>query len=271
MKRTYRDLLILVTAFGIVWLVFSQYNGFFHKGDSIVPEATQEKLAETLKEIVFKKFDTLDNPVVRNSMDSIMQRLRTGLDSLNDDLQIHLLNHDEVNAFATLKGDIFVFSGLIKFSDSPEMLASVLAHEIGHIVNGHYVKRLSREVGINVVFSVMTGGDPATVSELSKTLFSLKFDRDEERAADEFASDLLLKSGINPSVSTQFFLKLQREYIENNSMAPEVFMTHPDIRTRIEQTSAYTVPPDFIEKHFTLDWEATLRALDTDTLTDRRQ
>ena len=262
MKRTYRDLLILAGAFGIIWLVFTFYNDFITPGVELVPENKQVKLAQALRKLVFTEFDTLDNPIVESSIDTIVNRLRSSLDSLDDDLNIFILDHEEVNAFATLKGDIFIFSGLIRFAESPEMLASVLAHEIGHIVNEHYVDRLSREVGISVVFSIMTGGDPSTVGELSKTLFSLTFSRDEEREADEFASDLLIKAGINPANSTRFFLKLQREEIGDFPEEMELFMTHPDIKERIEQTSSFKAPSDFVEKPFDLDWEKVLDALD---------
>jgi predicted Zn-dependent protease len=261
MKRSYRDLLILAGVFVLIWVIFSQYNDFIRTDEHLISKKNQVRLADNLREMVFNRYDTLRSEVVRNSMDSIVSRLKTGLDSIDYEFNVYILHDTTINAFATLQGDIYVFSGLIGFSDSPEMLASVIAHEMGHIVNDHYVERLTRELGINVVFTILTGGDASTVGELSKSLFSLTFSRDEEREADRFASDLLLKTGINPSYSTQFFLKLQREEVHDFSEAMEIFMTHPDLKERIEQTASVTTPEDFDEVRFDLDWDEVLSEL----------
>lgn len=261
MKRIYRDLLILAGAFVLVWLIFYQYNGFIRTDEHLISEKNQVKLAESLREMVFNRYDTVTSEIVRSSMDSIVSRLKTGLDSLDYEFNVYILHDTTINAFATLQGDIYVFSGLISFSDSPEMLASVIAHEMGHIVNDHYVERLTRELGINVVFTILTGGDASTIGELSKSLFSLTFSRDEEREADRFASDLLLKTGINPARSTQFFLKLQREEVHAFSEAMEVFMTHPDLKERIEQTASIKAPEDFVEVPFNLNWKEVIDEL----------
>jgi predicted Zn-dependent protease len=262
MKRTYRDLLLLLGAFAIVWLVFTVFNDYLVPKPKIVTEGTQEKLARNLRTLVFDRYDTLDNQIVNSGMDSIVNRLKPHLDSLGYDFNIYILDDPTINAFTTLQGDIFIFRGLITFSDSPEMLASVIAHEMGHLIHDHYVERLSREVGINVIFTILTGGDASTIGELGKSVFSLQFSREEEREADEFASDLLLKSGISPARSTQFFLKLQREDINNFSEAMEVFTTHPDVKERIESAARFDVPEDFTEQPFDIDWESILSEIE---------
>lgn len=261
MKRIYRDLLILAGAFVIVWLVFMRFGDLVTPKIPLVNDNNQEKLAEMLREMVFNRYDTINNEIVNTAIDSIKMRLEASLHDTDQEFTIYILDDTTVNAFATLQGDIFIFSGLITFSDSPEMLASVIAHEMGHIVHDHYIQRLSREVGISVVFTILTGGDASTVGELGKSLFSLSFSREEEREADKFASDLLLRSGINPARSTQFFLKLQREGIGNFTEAMEVFMTHPDMKERIEQTAEFTAPFDFTEHPIELDWEKVIGKL----------
>jgi predicted Zn-dependent protease len=259
MKRIYRDLLILVGAFLAVWVVFILSNDYFTPKTPVASDSLQEKVAGNLRTLIFNRYDTLDNQVVTGSVDTIVERLKTGLDSTDQHFNIYILDDTTINAFATLEGDIFIFSGLIRFSDSPEMLASVIAHEMGHIVHDHYVERLSREIGINVVFTILTGGDASTIGELSKSLFSLRFSRDEEREADYFASELLLKTGISPANSTRFFLKLQREEVYQFSEALEAFTTHPDMKERIEHAANFTIPEDFEERLIELDWEAVLR------------
>ena len=73
-----------------------------------------------------------------------------------------------VNAFATLNGQIFVYSGLVEFVSGPEELASILAHEIGHHENGDLIDRLVKELGLNVLMAILTGGDAVMTSFIIK-------------------------------------------------------------------------------------------------------
>jgi len=153
-----------------------------------------------------------------------------------------------------LGGNIFIFSGLFDFVQSPEELSVVLAHEIGHVEHRHVVDKLIQQLGFEVMFSIVTGSDPLLVSEVSKLLVTTSFDRRKEREADDFALALSEKSEINPRRLAQFFLKVDRKQSEVMDKL-EIVMTHPHSKSRIKAASDYELSDDFEERPFDLDWE----------------
>src|SRR5690606_24136018 len=106
--------------------------------------------------------------------------------------------NESVNAFALPGGNIVILSGLLEFSENPEEVAAVLAHEMAHVEKRHVVDRLLKEFGMQVVFGVLTGGDLVVLSEISRTVTSTFFDRRQEEEADEFALELLHRCNISP-------------------------------------------------------------------------
>jgi predicted Zn-dependent protease len=96
-----------------------------------------------------------------------------------------------VNAMATLGGNVVFYRGLIERLASEDAVATVLAHEIAHAKLRHPASALGRGVAVGVVLSVVSsgmgrsvGGDPV---QLAGMLPLLKYNRDQERAADEEA------------------------------------------------------------------------------------
>lgn len=165
-----------------------------------------------------------------------------------------------MNAFTIPGGNIYVFKGLISFCDSPEQLAAVLAHEMGHVEKRHTVDRLVREFGLSILFSIMTGGDSVLLSDVYQTLISTGFSRSQEKEADQFALELLEDANISPKSIASFFRKLNRENLAYNEKI-ELIMTHPHNNARIKASLAYEVDVDFKEIPLDLNWEKIKRAL----------
>jgi beta-barrel assembly-enhancing protease len=75
-----------------------------------------------------------------------------------DSLKVHIVEKDEVNAFALPNNHLVVYTGLITDCKKQEALQGVLGHEIAHIEKNHVMKKLSKEVGLSVLLSATTGG-----------------------------------------------------------------------------------------------------------------
>jgi predicted Zn-dependent protease len=121
---------------------------------------------------------------------AVSKRLKQQIPASAYDYNIIVLDDTQVNAFTIPGGNIYVFKGLISFCDSPEQLAAVLAHEMGHVEKRHTVNRLVREFGLSILFSIITGGDGVLLSDLYQTLISTGFSRSQEKEADQFALEL---------------------------------------------------------------------------------
>jgi predicted Zn-dependent protease len=127
--------------------------------------------------------------------------------------KILVVNDDRLNAFVIDRRHIFLHSGLILRSKTPEMLQSVIAHEAAHIANGHIARRrqalqLTRNAAnFGTALAVAVGaasgsGQAATGIALgirgSATRKFLSHSRAEESSADQSALGYMVRSGINP-------------------------------------------------------------------------
>ncbi|MEO9870812.1 M48 family metallopeptidase [Ekhidna sp.] len=252
--KIWRELLILVLVFGLIWLAFTWRPLSLPGTDLRLSKDREKDLAELIMDDLEDAYEFYDDSVVNKFITPITTRL---LDSLKDQQYVykfHLIESPEINAFATIDGHVYVFSGLVKFVDNPEQLAGILAHEIGHHENGDLVDRLMKELGLSVLAAVLTGGDAVMISEISKLLISSGFDRKQEREADDFAYELMVKSQINPSRLAHFFTKLKAEE-KTYPDDLEIIMTHPNSKNRIEGALSYPLPVEFEERKFDLDWE----------------
>ena len=198
------------------------------------------------------------NPLTNKTIDSMMwavsKRLLEQIPTSEYDYNITILDNPQINAFTIPGGNIYVFSGLISFCDSPEQLAAVLAHEMGHVEKRHTVDRLAREFGLSVLFSIMAGGDTVLLSDLYQTLISSGFSRSQEKEADQFALNLLEDASISPKSIASFFRKLKRENLAYDEKI-ELVMTHPHNNSRIKASLNHEVDDTFDEIPFELNWE----------------
>lgn len=188
----------------------------------------------------------------RNSTNSNTQKAYTSLDRIVNRVltsgevkyqqefpwSVKIIRDDEtLNAFASPGGQIYVFTGLIKYLEDEDHLAGVLAHEIAHADKRHSVKQLQRDYGIALLLTVALGNNPSTLkqiaAQLSGSLAGLKFSRDAETEADEASVAYL--GGTNHYAcdgAAGFFVKMEQE--QQQGAPPEFLSTHPSPENRIQ-------------------------------------
>ena len=104
-------------------------------------------------------------------------------------LRVRVLDHPMVNAFALPGGQVVVFRGLLRAAESPEEVAGVLAHEIGHVVARDPTRLTLRSAGTAGLLGLLLGdftGATATVA-VSEAMLRSGYQREAEAAADSFA------------------------------------------------------------------------------------
>ncbi|MEN8157984.1 MAG: M48 family metallopeptidase [Bacteroidota bacterium] len=247
-----RDLLILLGVFGLIWLAASMFN--FPEDPQLISIEKEEKLGEAYVDLILLNpmFGELENEHVDSAVRVIGDRLEEGLDHSEYNYRFLVFDSEMINAFTVPGGNILISSGLIEFCDSPEELASVMAHEMGHVEERHVVSRLIKELGIEI----LTSGDQFVLGEVTGMLTSTSFDRKQEEAADLFAAQLLERSSIEPRTLATFFRKLEEE-VDNELMENfEIVSTHPNFRSRIREALSYVPGDEFEAIPIELDWEA---------------
>lgn len=147
------------------------------------------------------------------------------------------------NAFALPDGSIVITRSMLDLIQSPEELAGVIAHEIGHIDERHVMANVIRNVGVGVFFDVVFGGAGAgqAVALASVNLASLSYSRGDETEADERGFDFMDAAGLNPGASGALFARLA-DMEGAGGDAPDILQSHPATRARAQAAEARAHP-----------------------------
>lgn len=255
---TLRDLLVLVLIGGALFLGGYLLVRELQKRDvglsydfSIEQE---EDLGNLFKDIIWDEYPVIENNAADTALQTITRRLVDQLDSSKYKYQFTIIKSKEINAFTIPGGNIFIFSGLIEMTESPEELAAVLAHEIGHAEKRHVVSKLVKQLSMTAIIGILSGGDPSMLMQVLKDVVGNTFDRGQEEEADRFALELLEKSSISPKSLARFFERLNENNLDYDKNL-EILMTHPHNDNRINEVRKYKIKNNFEAKAFDLDWE----------------
>jgi beta-barrel assembly-enhancing protease len=240
MKKTIFQGSITVLLFFGTWFALTQIDWIKIFKVEKVTDKTEQKLGDLLLE-VFKKSDKeIKNVYVINSVDSIVTQICKENKIDRAKLKIHIINKDEINAFALPGGHLIIYSGLILNTDNQEEITGVICHEIAHIELNHVMKKLVKEIGLSVLISMTTGNSGGEIiKETAKMLSSSAFDRSLEKEADIKAVDYMIKANVNPEPFANFLYKLSEKEHEVTKYMTWI-STHPDSKERAEYIVEYS-------------------------------
>ncbi|MFC4215079.1 M48 family metallopeptidase [Pseudophaeobacter arcticus] len=161
-----------------------------------------------------------------------------------DRIPVFIYEVDPVNGLAAPDGRIFITRGFYRKYQSGEVtdaeLASVIAHELGHVALGHAQKRVIDFSGQNALrtalMMILGRYIPIVgpwIAGLLANLLAARLSRSDEYEADEYAAALLTKSGIGLEPQKSLFRKLEALTQARAGMAPAWLMSHPKTQERI--------------------------------------
>jgi len=156
---------------------------------------------------------------------------------------VAILDSQEINAFATSGGHIFVTRGLIACAESEDALAGVIAHEIAHIQLQHGLKAIknsrinqalvqtgSAAVQESLNLGELTSVFTESIGEIVTTMVISGYSQTQEFEADNTALSLLADSGYDPAGLMMMLRTLERNYTGSGSGFGK---THPSPKDRI--------------------------------------
>jgi len=155
--------------------------------------------------------------------------------------EVKVFASNDVNAFALPGGKIGVYTGLLKITETPDQLASVIGHEIAHVIAGHSNERVSQQqvtsVGLTMA-QVLVGGGVAGGTVMSALGAGaqygvlLPFSRAHESEADLLGLDYMAAAGFDPRAAVQLWRNMAKA---GGQKPPEFASSHPSDETRIRQ------------------------------------
>ncbi len=191
----------------------------------------------TAKELDAKS-TVLADPVLKKLSD----KMATALDLPR--IKVHIYEIEPVNGLAAPDGRIFITRGFYKKfragDVTAEELASVIAHELGHVALGHSRRRMIDFSGQNAMrtalamvlgrFIPFVG---VWIANMLTTLLAARLSRSDEYEADAYAAALLTKAGIGVAPQISLFKKLEALTQSNHGTAPAWLLSHPKTEERI--------------------------------------
>ena len=164
---------------------------------------------------------------------------------LPEAVEVAVLKSSLPNAFSLPGRQIVVTSAMLAEVDSPEQLAAVLAHEMGHLTERHSLKRMIRAYGLGLFFKLVAGRGELfnSLGGFGDVLVENKFSREDEALADRLAVERLAAASLNPASLADLFVKFRTK--EGKALGKlgtfpvwEYLSDHPDFDKRIAEIRA---------------------------------
>lgn len=228
----------------------SQLPNLGDAGGGALSPAEEQQLAQKFMRAVRQSFTLLDDPLANSYLQDLADRLLSQLSGHNQDISVFIIDDPTINAFAGPGGHIGIHTGLILTARTEGELASVLAHEIAHVVQRHLMRRFEtgkrqslQNMGA-LIAAILLGGSNSQATEaiLTSTVAGsieqqLAYSRSHEQEADRIGLELLASADYDPRDMVSFFSILQKQQRIGQSKAPEFVRTHPLTTSRIADTT----------------------------------
>jgi predicted Zn-dependent protease len=204
------------------------------EGERALGEVTLNQIRSALDQTGLNPVPVCDNPEGLAALAKMESRLQDALPEMQT-LTVSVLDHEMINAFALPGNYIVFFRGLIEKAQTPEEVAAVFAHEIGHVVSRDPTRHALRSAGslgvLGLIFGDFAGG--AVVLLLAERLIEAQYSQDAESQADAFAHAVLLDARIAPSALATMFDRFRTLGGDAGSFVAH-FLSHPSLGDRIQ-------------------------------------
>lgn len=253
--------------------------------------AAERKLGERIAQLIYRDPDYLDDPALGDYLRAIWRPLVAAARERGDlapelaerfAWELMLSRDASINAFALPGGYLGVHLGLIAGVDTPDQLASVLAHELSHVSQRHISRLLAKQdqqaplmlgamilgalaasasKNADIVQAAVVGGQAVAAQT------QLNFSRDMEREADRIGYGILSSAGFDGLGFTEMFSKLQQASRLNDDGSFPYLRSHPlttermaDMKLRHAQHADDKVAPATPGPAVSAQWHALMSA-----------
>lgn len=231
------------------------------EGEKALGDATLEQIRSALSDNAYLPMAYCNTRAGVAALDRMTERLAGDLD-LPYPINLHVLDSDLINAFALPGGHVVLFRGLIDAAETPEEVAAVYAHELGHVANRDPTRSALRSAGSIGVIGLLLGdfAGGTVVLFLTERLIDANYSQAAEAGADAFAHDLLIRHRIRPDALATMFQRLKDKYGDSEGITAH-FAAHPRLGDRIEAArlaaGRLTDPPEPLLTE--AEWQAMQR------------
>lgn len=218
----------------------TEYNIATGKEEAIYYSYNTDKevqMGQNIDRQIREKYKFADDPLVQKRVEDIGKKIAAVCDRKEIDYHFQALEDEEINAVSLPGGFIYVNKGLIDKVASDDELACVLAHEVGHVVARHSIKKLQAITGYSIL-RILTASIPQTsqvgsAADIAFTELILGYGREDELLADQLGTRYAKLAGYNPRAMITFLERLDDINKRKPPRPKTYFKTHPYVPDRI--------------------------------------
>lgn len=216
---------------------FAQFNFDFTLKD-------EKELGRKLAVLIRTRVPLVEDPYIVNYCRKVVKRLVAVMPPQPFDIDVNVIRHSAVNAFAAPAGHVFIHTGLLLNFDSESEVAGVLAHELAHVSQRHIAHKVERTQTLSILSllgalaGMFVGGEVGEGmimgSQAASASAQLKYSREDETEADRIGMNYLVSAGYPAQGLLDSFKKIQKlSWLGGGNTIPTYLSTHPGIDVRI--------------------------------------
>lgn len=211
-----------------------------------LPDAARVRLGQQVVTSMTSQRRVCHTPEGRAALDKMTARL-SAVSGAKRPFNVVVVDWDLLNAFAAPGSQILLTRELINGAKTPDEVAGVLAHEMGHGLELHPETGIVRAIGMSAAIELMTGGSSGTLANAGAFLAQLSYTRQAEREADDHALRILKEAKISSKGLGEFFERIAKLEDDEDNDKKSGTKTSDQSKPDKEKTSAKN---DSFSKYF---------------------
>jgi metalloendopeptidase OMA1, mitochondrial len=212
----------------------------------LIPLSQEIELGKQAYQQTLKDQKDSENTHLNHVLRRVGQRIAAVSDMPNLEWEFRLIESEVKNAFALPGGKVAVYTGMLRICENEAGLATVLSHEIAHVIARHGTQRMSQKM---LLSGAMIGASISLRNNTQRSIImgalglgimygiTLPFSRGDEGEADQIGLVYMAKAGYDPEEAIRFWKRFSQA--KGDKGPPEWVSTHPTDKTRITGLKTY--------------------------------
>lgn len=219
-------------------------------GGGLISEQQEAEIGRQVMVSIRRSAPQISDPLVYDYLHDVTYRLVPSAPLKNRDLTLAIIDSPDINAFAVPGSIVGINGGLVLNARSEQQFASVLAHELAHLSQRHFARRMEQQetsaplaiAGMlaGIVLSAVTQSDIGIAAIAGTQALSIQnmlaYSRAHEQEADRVGMDILADAGMDPRGMPEMFEIMMRQNRLQGNRVPEYLSTHPLTQSRVSDT-----------------------------------
>ena len=212
----------------------------------LIPQSQEISLGKQSYDQILKEETESEDAQLNQIVSRVGQRIVAVSDMPKLEWEFKLIDSEKKNAFALPGGKVAIYSGLLSVAKNEAGLATIMSHEIAHVIARHGAQRMTQQM---LLQGAMLGAGLSMKNNTQRNIilsalgvgvlygFTLPFSRSHESEADQIGLLYMSKAGYDPNEALQFWQRFSQ--VKGGKAPPEWASTHPADATRMQGLRNY--------------------------------